>query len=129
MASSHRVCFAAVGLVATLAIAPLSAWAGGPPETAAIDRILGQIGAPDEAVLREALAAMERAEAGIRSGQEGEGRRRFEEGETLFVARLTRLALPEGTRAALRAGLADYSRQALGAAEPRVESLAGLTGR
>lgn len=133
MASSQRMCLATIGLAAALGLAAWPAKASDSAGTRAIERVLSQIAAGDEAVLREAVLGMRDAETAIRSGQGAAGGHRFAEWAEIFIARLAGLSVPEGTRAVLRAGLAEYSRDALRAIDTvegthRAESLATLTG-
>ena len=133
MASSQRMCLVTIGLAAALGLATWPANASEAAGTRAIERVMSQIAAGDEAVLREAVLGMRDAETAIRSGQGAAAEKRFVEWAEIFIARLAGLSVPEGTRAALRAGLTEYSRDALRAIDivegpRRTESLATLTG-
>ena len=133
MVSSQRICLAAIGLAAALGLAAWPAKAGEAVGTRAIERVLGQLAAGDETILREAVQGMRDAETTLRSGQDTAGEQRFVEWAEIFIARLAGLSVPEGTRAALRAGLVEYSQHAPRAMDTvkgtqRAETLATLTG-
>lgn len=94
----------AVGRYATPAMQPL------PTGTSshAIQSVLGQLQAQDEARLREPLLAMHLAEANLRSGPEPRSADQVSRWAETFAARLDKMAIPQGTRASLLTKLAAY---------------------
>jgi hypothetical protein len=79
----------------------------------AMDSVLGNLQARDEARLQEPLLAMRLAEAGLRSGRDPRLAAQMSRAAGIFATRLDELAIPQGTRTTLKASLAVYEHAVL----------------